>query len=66
MQFWDFSVLQRRGVSPPGGDFFTTTTTTKEEQQQQQEQEGSMSHCTNGGIKLVENYKNLSKTILFF
>ena len=50
VQFWGFSVLQRHGVSPPGGDFFTTTTT-KEEQQQQQEQEGSMSHCTNGGIK---------------
>ena len=22
MQFWDFSVLQRHGVSPPGGDFY--------------------------------------------
>ena len=34
------------------------------QQQQQEQQEGSMSHCTNSGIK-IENYKNLSKTIVF-
>ena len=51
-RFWRCSVLQGHCVSLSGRVRFQL----REEEQQQEQQEGSMSHCTNSGTKLVENY----------
>ena len=54
-RFWCCSVLQGHCVSLSGRVRFQPRE--EEQQQQQEQQEGSMSHCTNSGIK------NWSKTI---
>ena len=48
-RFWRRSVLQGHCVSPSGRVRFQPRE--EEQQQQQEQQEGSMSHCTNSGIK---------------
>ena len=48
-RFWRRSVLQGHCASPSGRVRFQPRE--EEQQQQQEQQEGSMSHCTNSGIK---------------
>ena len=70
LDFWRRSGLQGHCVSLSGGVRFQLRE--EEQQQQQEQQEGSMSHCTNNGIKTCfpvplynQWYKNWSKTIVF-
>ena len=56
-RFWRRSVLQGHCVSVSGRVRFQLRE--EEQQQQQEQQEGSMSHCTNSGIKTGR------KTIVF-
>ena len=62
-RFWRCSVLQGHCVSLSGRVRFQPRE--EEQQQQQEQQEGSMSHCTNSGIKIGRKPKTLSKTIVF-
>ena len=60
-RFWRCSILQGHCVSPSWRVRFQPREE-EQQQQQQEQQEGSMSHCTNSGIKIGRKlYKTFTK-----